>query len=379
MGASGVGGRGVPSGDPASGKPGGPTGNPPLTNRGVFSTECGVRYVDYLSVTVWGSVEAVQNALESTYGDLLDEWGGWVPVGVGGRKKAIWPFVDGIAVIEYGDWADGFVSVEFKGTGCEAVGDDGLSEFREVLTESRLRSRASRVDVKFDGVGFTPWQAFRWGRRGWVNSRVVTPEECTHIRSESGETAYIGQRKKNRKDERIIRVYDRRGFVRCELESRGTYAAGLWDEMANTRLDRWPERFVAAMRGFCDFVDVPASWDGRNAQRLRLAPWWASFVGEAPRWSSRVRPFEVAQPPPLVDRVDGSTDRCSKHLLRLWYAFEAEGYSVSDFGDWLVKRCKSFALHRWDDADDATVKDIQRLFGSGVCGLPRGRGGSLPF
>lgn len=102
-------------------------------------------------------------------------------------------------------------------------------------------------------------------------------------RSLSGSTAYLGSPSSDTQ----LRVYDRRGFHRFEMQIRG-YTARLlqgWmqsDRGAWIRFWSWEtkEKFVAAMFGFLrSFVDFIDEGDDSNKARADLQPWWQDLVG----------------------------------------------------------------------------------------------------
>ncbi len=81
---------------------------------------------------------------------------------------------------------------------------------------------------------------------------------------------------------RCIRIYDRRGPTRIELETKDRYADATARELVERRGDDAElARFVVGcIREFCDF----GVQDGTHGSRdVELLPWWRAFVRDAGR------------------------------------------------------------------------------------------------
>ena len=79
-----------------------------------------------------------------------------------------------------------------------------------------------------------------------------------------------------------MRIYDRRGPTRVELETKDMYASAVARELVERRGDDTElARFVVGcLREFCDF----GVQDGAHGSRaVELLPWWRTFVGEVER------------------------------------------------------------------------------------------------
>ena len=166
-----------------------------------------------------------------------------------------------------------------------AVGVDALLQ---LLTRLRMwagRCSVARLDLAVDGVPFTPADAYEaaqaghtvsWAKRG--RDGVVAHAWHSSNGADEGDTLNIGRRS----SERFLRIYDRRGPTRIELETKGRYADAVLAELLTRRGDDAElARFVVGcLREFCDF----GVQDGRHGSRdVALLPWWQAFVGSADR------------------------------------------------------------------------------------------------
>lgn len=180
--------------------------------------------------------------------------------------------------------AEDNVHVVLPGEAC-AVGVDALLQLLTRLHMWSSRCAVVRLDLAVDGVPFTPLDAYRAVQSGQTVSWVKRGREglVTHTWTSSngpgeGNTLYVGRRSSRR----CMRIYDRRGPTRIELETKDAYAHAAAGGLLERRGDD-PElgRFVVAcLREFCDF----GTHDGKHGARdLELVPWWAAFVGSVER------------------------------------------------------------------------------------------------
>jgi len=169
------------------------------------------------------------------------------------------------------------------GSACEALGLDGL---RRIYAELRLR--VARFDVAQDGCPFTPSQV----AGAWYSDDVRTKvkvagdaredrrwRSCDWQSSPSGDTFYMGSPRAARR----VRVYDRRGPVRLELQSRDSAAEAIAADLFAAPVEDFGRRFLGHVRAFVDFIEAGEG----NVTRRPLAGWWAAFCEGVEK--SRVR------------------------------------------------------------------------------------------
>jgi hypothetical protein len=115
----------------------------------------------------------------------------------------------------------------------------------------------------------------------------------------------------------MVRVYNRRGFVRFEMEWRGDRSHLLCAALTQADPASWPKIAIAHLRDFIDFIDRDAS---ANVSRCPLLPWWAAFVGGI----DRIRVKIERAPRPLAAKVPIWVKRTRKNVAKLAQAFGIE-------------------------------------------------------
>lgn len=330
---------------------------PPLTNRGGDRT-----MPDYVKLTIWDTVNSIQRLLEWGVIDkfLADKFDGWTCLGAGRHSKAVYSCCEGLVfVLDYGDC----VGLELKGGACDLLGSEGLKFLLDDL-RSYPRVRAVRIDLKIDDVPFSVSQARLAAWSGWspvVSSRDnsvrqffsptrTCPWECEHRANGQGETLYVGKRGSS---QCYLRVYDRRGPVRLEIETRDALAGLVLGQLQAFSVDVWPSLVRRLIENQVEFRS--------GGKRSSVLPWWADTVSGAypSPLAAPVVPESTITP---HGRLDMQVRRMSRQLLRLSRAF---GWN------YIQSRVEYHAAGRWDASDDAAVAALRSLDdGTGMCGLP---------
>lgn len=344
--------------------------DPPSTNRGVVrpdDREGGG--VDYLKLTVWCEAKEACRVLEE---GVLDRYGWsvdpytpveeWNEKPANGRARRVY---DGgcVSVVEYTEavtMGDVFCAVEVKGAGCEHMGNEGVLVLLQDF-ETRFRARASRVDVMAHTEAFTPRIVRDAVHNGDCLSRAVTPDKMVYIESATGDTCYLGMQSKpngglKRCGDRVLRVYDRRGPSRVELQMCGGYGHGAGALLLGSGLEEWPGLIRGLMRHYCDFVDRTAD---ERATRCPLLPWWEAFVGHVEKISVR-SPTHSTEGTPLA-----TLDWIFKtYVRRLWAAKQVYG------ADWIMDRIDKHASWLSPVEFGDAVAELQPYLGTGLAGVP---------
>lgn len=173
------------------------------------------------------------------------------------------------------------VFVVLTGEACELLGSVGLV----ALASDLDLEPTSRLDLAWDTDLFTPSTIRSAWRSGDVVTRVHrTPDPNRPDRpsglewreSPDGDTAALG----SRSSQRYVRVYDRRGPTRMELELKEDRAVLLWRALLACAESDWSNTALGELRAHVDFRDRSTSKNPRDA---RLLDWWADFVGDAER------------------------------------------------------------------------------------------------
>lgn len=168
--------------------------------------------------------------------------------------------------------------IEIPGSACEAVVPSVFPDLVNFLTENQIRFSIKRADFAFDGVPFSP-QNFLDGlmsenlvslikRDPALNNDSIRVEQSPCALRENGEvgtmTVYAG----SSSSQRMVRVYNKRGDTRLELQLRDERAQAVCLDVFAHAWDEWEYTVKAHLRQFIDF---------------KLLDWWAVFVSVAHR------------------------------------------------------------------------------------------------
>ncbi|QNN25163.1 hypothetical protein HED60_23740 [Planctomycetales bacterium ZRK34] len=352
---------------PGSGKD--PT--PPLTKRGCLTptnTTCAsetqvVFHLDYLKITVFALLHEVFQAIElglyDPAGVTCDQW---VDRGPGKRWASIYDGPGHISVLVPKDDRQGYCLVELKGEACALFSSERLQGFMRYLTDTGLRWHCTRIDPAFDHVLFTPYLVHDAIERRDFNSRCLKYEDRDWNVNHEGATAYLGKRRQ-RKD-RMLRVYNMRGYNRCEGEFSGPWARTAGRALERTPVDQWPVLGVELIRGMVDFVDSTAS---ERIERCPLLPWWNDFVGDA----GKIRQLDDEDRRKKLEddrqtAIGKSEQRIKRAALSLWPILEAYG------DQYLTTRIRYYAEGRIRQEDEQFREQLEPWKYSGFAGLPKG-------
>ena len=192
--------------------------------------------IDYLRVTVHAPLRICEWLYEETFqiylGELTDCMHG--AKGFGRVKEALHGFQ-----LKYSpNSAKEYCSFELPGNVCMVIPPEILKGFQEILIDNGIIYNITRIDLAFDRVPFTPDQ-FRQAIEDDVNRkkfekpvvRSLAQRESVRWESQlmrlrddgSGygrDTCYFG----SRTSERFLRVYNKRGPTRLEIELKGKRA-----------------------------------------------------------------------------------------------------------------------------------------------------------
>jgi hypothetical protein len=253
--------------------------------------------------------------------------------------------------------ADDNAHVVLPGEVC-AVGVDALLQLLTRLRMWSSRFTVARLDLAVDGVPFKPADAYAavlaghvvsWVRRG----RDGTVSHVWHASNREGEgtTLYIGRRS----SQRFMRIYDKRGPTRVELELKDTYADAAARELVERRGDDQElTRFViGCLREFCDFGVQDGAHGSRDAV---LLPWWAAFVGEVERIGKLVTDRREAL---SVDRTLRWVDRAVVPSLAMIVA------CYGDAGEELLTAWIDSAKPRLSPRHLAAIREFRYAYGQG--------------
>jgi DNA relaxase NicK len=234
-------------------------------------------HVHWLSLTLWASRDYALKMWEEWFQEFL---GPLVPIGHGGRGfKSLFQalaaaklYADPVSVQD--DEAT-FIHLEFPGSACDALPPKLIQEF--IVTLNRWEKfRVTRLDLAWDGVEFTPQDVkeavSEEKLRSLLRRRTMHVHNQPFEEREDGVLGTTSVRLGSNQSSRMLRVYDKRGPVRLEFQTRGERADLVAHEILIKLPDQWAELALAHLRDYVDFED-----EGK------LLAWWEKFVGEIGR------------------------------------------------------------------------------------------------
>lgn len=163
--------------------------------------------------------------------------------------------------------------IEIPGSACEAIIPSVFPELVNFLAENNVRFSIKRIDFAFDGVPFTP-QNFYDGllsdnlvslikRDPSLDNDSISKQESPYALRENGEvgtmTVYAGSAASQRR----VRVYNKRGDTRLELQLRDERAQAVCLDVFAHAWEEWEFIVKTHLRQFIDFKNTD---------------WWAVFV-----------------------------------------------------------------------------------------------------
>jgi len=163
------------------------------------------------------------------------------------------------------------VSVNLPGDACEMLGTEGV-----LALVHELGLKLTRLDVAWDTDLVTP-EVVRAAHQ--AGQAVTHSKFYKWMQSPEGSTFYLGKRGSD-SDVRLVRVYDRRGPTRVELELHGKRAQMLWAILNGAELVDWSAGCLAYL---VDFVDFRERSDNTNVGRCPQLDWWEDFTEGAGR------------------------------------------------------------------------------------------------
>jgi DNA relaxase NicK len=241
--------------------------------------------IHWLNFTVHASREEAfmiyDILFKSTFGDLEE-------LGHGGKgfKEIFRGLLEfKIYVTPSHETDDEYFFFEIAGQACELISWQYLQGLESLLsTNYKNYYIYKRIDLAFDNCPFTPLQVKQVVTEGSIRSlakrKSLKIEESPFGLKDNGEegthTVYFG----SRSSERMIRVYDKRGFTRLELELHDLRADLVAKELFQADdISKWYEIMIGHLR---DFIDLDT-------------PWWVEFIGGLGRaWASVTKPKDIA-------------------------------------------------------------------------------------
>ena len=237
--------------------------------------------VHWLSVTIWTTFP---NILKIWHEQFEPIFGSLINLKHGGRGfRSLHKSIAGIQIysepINISQDQDAYISMSIPGDACDALDVQFLHEFIKFI-DGKYRTNVTRLDMAFDHVPFTPEQfsqALDADKvRTYAKRESFTIISSPYQPQEEGngvgcDTVQVGKRQ----SERILRVYNKRGFTRVELEAKQKRADGIAKDVMLKDPDNWGKLFMGHLRDFIDLVE--------DKDTGMLVDFWAEFVNSIPR------------------------------------------------------------------------------------------------
>ncbi len=193
------------------------------------------------------------------------------PLGHGGRLyRSIWTGPHGVRLYGYSDTGQ-HCHLEIPGNVLEQFGLEHTRNYLFSLTKVSFDWQCTRIDIPFDNCSFTPAMCNEARNIGEIRTRAHQ-YSWKWFENNDGNTLYIGTRQSGR----MVRIYDKRGPTRLELELRDKWADKVCEILATSPAKYWLYECMGILRDFVDFVDTKLS--GGNISRAPLLPWWNTFI-----------------------------------------------------------------------------------------------------
>jgi DNA relaxase NicK len=247
---------------------------PPNTDRGVeFSRSNPIMKIHWFSITVFAGQETIQSTWEMVFqvdlGCLVDRgYGGKLyrqsMVALLGSKV----YYDPVMTNEKGEE---HYHIEIPGMACDCLDDVLFQRLIKLLHINHSRFNIKRIDLAFDELGFTPddfleaissEQLVSLAKRDCIRieSSPFKKQENTEVLGTK--TVYLG----SMSSQRMVRVYNKRGFVRLEFQVRDERAQLVGLDMFEKHQDKWEETAKGHLRQYMDFDSLE---------------WWTEFIQSA--------------------------------------------------------------------------------------------------
>lgn len=204
-----------------------------------------------------------------------------------------------------------YFHLELPGAACEALLPENFAELHRYLLEQfKEQFTYKRLDIAFDRVLFEPKQVEEALLSGQV--RTLAKRETIRVfgspfeARENGElgtsTVQIGANS----SERMLTVYNKRGYVRLEFQARDKRADLIGKQLfANTQADDW---YAIALSHLLDFIEFDT-------------PWWKEFVQQQGRANRSVTTAKEVTSERLINWID---NQVSPALSAISDAFSEE-------------------------------------------------------
>ena len=216
-------------------------------------------HLDWVTFTVWGDdiIEVFDLWYADKFRSLVDQ-------GHGGRfyksthktDKSITVRTDPISGREQ------HATIEFPGEACQMIGLQGMREFYYFLLNHFERVRCNRIDVAFDYCEFTVQDVTDClldnNLRSYFKRSTIKVYNKPFEKNELGGLGTSGVTIGARSSTRYMRVYDKHGYTRLEIEFKHEKAEQVANDVLLSRTDK--DALRMAMGHVADYIEFYTEW-----------------------------------------------------------------------------------------------------------------------
>jgi DNA relaxase NicK len=226
-------------------------------------------HIDYFTVTVWG-----ENVKELFDLIMMNKFPKSKDQGHGGRfYRETYKTSLGVTIRNNPlDGSESRTTIELPGKACQVLGFYGLKTFYEQLIQIYDKVRINRLDVAFNGLEFQPEDVFEAveneNLRSYLKRSTVKKYSAPFEQNDDGTIGNQGVVLGNRTSTRFMRVYNKHGYTRLEVEYKKEKATQVgFDLLTSLTVEEALTKAMGHLRDYTDF----------------LTDWWLEFVGEFDR------------------------------------------------------------------------------------------------
>lgn len=170
---------------------------------------------------------------------------------------------------------DSHCCIDIPGSACDCISPEIFTRIMDIVDGLYYPYRVTRLDLAFDQLDFSPADV----RQAFVENKLVSLVKRNKMRwIESGEKKDTGEdgtttfEAGSNKSDRMITVYDKRGYTRLEFQCRNERASLVALDVLKRHYSAWYMAAAGHLRQYIDF----------------LTPWWVSFVEGYQRFSIKI-------------------------------------------------------------------------------------------
>jgi len=231
-------------------------------------------HIDYLTLTVWGDdvTKFFELFFVNTFRNLINQ-------GHGGRFYLETYKTDlGITVrTNPVNSIENRTTLEFPGQACQMIGYIGLASFLDQLQVKFDKVRINRIDLAFDHCPFTVEDVLKCveddNLRSYFKREKVKYYNSPYEVNELGEVGTSGLYLGGRSSTRMIRIYNKHGFTRLEMEVKHEKAIQVGLDVL--KAGSIENALIMAMGHLRDYIDF---FEG----------WWEEFIADFDRNYSKL-------------------------------------------------------------------------------------------